>query len=236
MGGWGIDGDQVTADLRQPNYSFVLVQESKHRGDGDPKIEDSSGRFIAYQTSNFNANDSDAVPKGGIITYVNSSVKADTEVVAKCKDYIATKTGNLIIINCYLPCDGCTVNRKRYAKAVDEIIAIVKTYEEDHCFVLAGDFNNPENNSNMKNFQRLVDTADLTDRTSHIPYTYQANQKNGKVCHSKLDHYFTKNFPEGSFIGARINGKLGKNGRSALELSSFCPHIDIEDLDDESEN
>ena len=126
MRGWGSDGNEVTADLRNPKYSFVLVQESKHRGDDDPRIEDPSSRFVAYQTSNFDPSDADSKPKGGIITYVNCSVKAETEVLAKCKDYIATRTGKLILINCYLPCDGCTSNRIRYAKAVNELIAIIK--------------------------------------------------------------------------------------------------------------
>ena len=70
MGGWGSDGNIIVSDLRKPQYSFVLVQESKHRGEGDPRIEDPSSRFVAYHTSTFDPNDRDSVPKGGIITYV----------------------------------------------------------------------------------------------------------------------------------------------------------------------
>lgn len=233
MGGWGSDGNIIVSDLRKPQYSFVLVQESKHRGEGDPRIEDPSSRFVAYHTSTFDPNDSDSVPKGGIITYVNCLVKAETTVVSKCDDYIATKTGNLIIINCYLPCEnGTASNRKRYAKAIDEIISIIKFHQDDHCFVLAGDFNNTVNGSNMKHFNRLIEVADLTDRTSNIPFTYHANLKNGKICHSKLDHYLTKNFPEGSFVASRINKSLGKNGHSVLEMDTFCPHIELEKVED----
>lgn len=168
MSGWGANGALVADQLRQKDYAFVLIQETKHIT-GSPRLSDPTQNFRHFEVSGYDPN-IDSTAKGGIVTYVNNAITAKTVLVAKCADYLATCTGLLLIINVYLPNRGLA-SSGRYQEAIDEIIALVIDKQETHGIIIAGDFNTSENSTNLRHFNRLKEYLELSDWTEHIPST-----------------------------------------------------------------
>lgn len=226
MSGWGTNGALVADQLRQKDYAFVLIQETKHIT-GAPRLSDPTQNFRHFEVSGYDPN-VDTTAKGGIVTYINNAITAKTELVAKCHDYLATCTGLLLVINVYLP-NRSLASSGRYSEAIDEIIALVVDKQQTHGVIIAGDFNTSENSTNLKHFNRLKEYLELSDWTEDIPYTFSQGTKGG-VCHTKLDHILTKNLSKDLLIKCETALDKAKGGHIPLVATARIPHIEIEEI------
>ena len=171
--------------------------------------------------------------KGGLITYVNNRIQEQTKVIKSCTEYLVTQTGNLVLINCYLPQQGRFYTDGRYVTAVDEIIEVVDTLGPEMTYIIAGDFNS--NGPNLPHFHRLKEELSLSDLSAHIDHTYEFKSKEGVIKGSKIDHFLARSLPESSVMHCeKTSSYFSKGGHSVLELYAKLPEIETA-IDEEFE-
>lgn len=152
----------------ESDVSFILLQETWHLP-STKIINDTSMNFTKFAVSAIDEEQESRVTlKGGLITYVNNRIQEQTKVIKSCTEYLVTQTGNLVLINCYLPQQGRFYTDGRYVTAVDEIIEVVDTLGPEMTYIIAGDFNS--NGPNLPQYHRLKETLNLADLSSHRTY------------------------------------------------------------------
>jgi hypothetical protein len=163
----------------------------------------------------------------GIITYVNNRIDSPTTIVKKCSEYLITRTGNLVVINCYLPQQGRFHTDHRYTDAIDEIIEVVDTIGNECSYILGGDFNS--SGPNRPDFERLMETLDLYDVSKDIDYTFQCKRKD-KISSTKIDYFLSKFLLKENVIKCnKTEGYYHHGGHSILQLYAAIPELEITD-------
>ena len=214
------------------DYSFIFIQESHHLP-SSKDIFDPQNRYLTFHASAIDESEHVTCRKGGIITYVNTKISAETIVHSSSKSYLITITGNLVCINVYLPQRNLFKNGE-YSNAVGDIISIVEDLGSTYAYLIVGDFNS-SGKSNLFHFGELKDRLDLLDWSKEISYTFSTGVRNDKLCSTKLDHVLAKNFEADSLIECKSDSSLvTKGGHSAIVTSARFPHLDFVEPDSDS--
>ena len=130
----------------------------------------------------------------------------------------------MVCINVYLPHSNYK-EPELYDTLIGEIIGHIETLGDQYAYILAGDFNT--SGRNVKSFNRLVETLNLSNWSSNIPVTYAQNTQGG-ICSSKLDHFLAKNITQSATCQTNTN-KLVKGGHYLIEARVPLIHLEIED-------
>ena len=218
----GFNKNQIL-DFMQADFSFIFIQETHHLP-SSKDIYDSTNRYLTFHASAVDENVHVTCRTGGIITYVNTKILAQTTIHSSSKSFLATITGNLVCINVYLPQRNLHGNGE-YDNAVGDIIAIVEDLGASYGYLIVGDFNSSGPNELV--FDRLKQHLALEDWSKEILVTFSTGVRNDKVCATKLDHVLAKNIETESLISCKVDTTLPtKGGHSALVATACFPHLD----------
>jgi len=218
--------ESIVEKFFDENYSFIFLQET-HHFDSSKFIFDKSNRYRTFQVSSMDEKVSNRIWRGGLVTYISNDIVSKTVMVAKSKHYLITQTGKLVCINVYLPhANFCDVGL--YDVILGEIVGHVESLGEGYAFILVGDFNS--NGRNIISFKRLIKLLRLSDWSSNVLFTY-SQRTSGGICATKLDHFLTKNMPQGVLKSCSTNTKLVvKGGHLPLEVVAELPHLEVDNV------
>ena len=116
-------------------------------------IYDSTGKYLTYHSSAVDESAPDAKRTGGIITYIRADHAVGTVVYKKTTRYLATITGKIVNINCYLP-QPQLYQTGEYKACLSELREIVYSLGESYAFIITGDMNSGTHN--RRHFQNFV--------------------------------------------------------------------------------
>jgi len=223
--------EEIVQGFLNKEPSFLFCQETWHLP-SNKKIYIDPKKYICKESSGMDENQPSRVKKGGLITYVSTKIPFETVVVRKTYEYLITKTGKVVAINCYMP-QAQLANNGRYNEVVAEIIAEVEQFGPDHCFIFPGDFNTSGRNTTF--FKSFVDEMNLTDHSSEIPYTYSQNTKSG-LCKSKIDYFLSKNLPEKAVKECKVDNTIPvRGGHLPISAKVYLPHLQKIEYEEERE-